>query len=171
VASHYMLPGLGYDMDGMTHVSATTRLGFAYTRSSAGISYQDMRDLFSQQGAFDISTTFNPSLYAEDPTMVDDPRLAIRNQQHACCQPLLMQTSLFQKFSHLCGNFTFAAGFAHKIQSQSDDCRRSLLNRSFHSRFFRNTLRSGSGLPSQLSVQVQVSPPSSVGNSKFSAGR
>ncbi len=79
VASHYMLPGLGYDVDGMTHVSATTRLGFAYTRSSAGISYQDMRDLFSQQGAFDISTTFNPSLYAEDPTMVDDPRLSILN--------------------------------------------------------------------------------------------
>jgi Amidohydrolase family len=79
VASHYMLPGLGYDVDAMTHVSATTRLGFAYTRSSAGISYQDMRDLFKQQDAFDISTTFNSSLYAEDPTMVDDPRLLILN--------------------------------------------------------------------------------------------
>ena len=41
-ASHYMLPGLAHDMDGQTHVSATTRLGFPYTRSAAGISYDDM---------------------------------------------------------------------------------------------------------------------------------
>jgi hypothetical protein len=45
-ASHYMLPGMAYGMDGMTHVSATARLGFAYTRSSGGTSYQDMRSLF-----------------------------------------------------------------------------------------------------------------------------
>ncbi|HEX4931945.1 MAG TPA: amidohydrolase family protein, partial [Gemmatimonadaceae bacterium] len=78
-AAHYMLPGQGFDVDGQTHVSATTRLGFAYTRSSAGISYQDMRDVFSQPGAFVISTTFNPSLYAEDPGMVEDRRLQILN--------------------------------------------------------------------------------------------
>jgi hypothetical protein len=78
-ASHYMLPGLAHDMDGQTHVSATTRLGFPYTRSAAGISYDDMTSLFAQAGMFDISTTFNPSLYAEDPTMVDDKRLAILN--------------------------------------------------------------------------------------------
>jgi Tol biopolymer transport system component len=77
--SHYMLPGMAFGMDGMTHVSATTRLGFAYTRSSAGISYQDMRDLFKLPGRFDVSTTFNSSLYAEDPTMVDDPRLLTLN--------------------------------------------------------------------------------------------
>ena len=35
--SHYMLPGMAYGMDGMTHVSATARLGFAYTRSSGGV--------------------------------------------------------------------------------------------------------------------------------------
>ena len=78
-ATHYMLPGQGFDVDGMTHVSATTRLGFAYTRSSAGISYQDMRDIFSQPGAFDISTTFNSSLYADDPGMVEDRRLQVLN--------------------------------------------------------------------------------------------
>jgi hypothetical protein len=78
-AAHYMLPGQGFDVDGQTHVSATTRLGFAYTRSSAGISYQDMRDIFTQPGAFVISTTFNSSLYADDPTMVDDPRLQVLN--------------------------------------------------------------------------------------------
>jgi Tol biopolymer transport system component len=77
--SHYMLPGMSLGMDGMTHVSATTRLGFAYTRSAAGISYKDMIDVFSTPGLFDISTTFNSSLYAEDPTMVEDGRLQILN--------------------------------------------------------------------------------------------
>jgi Tol biopolymer transport system component len=77
---HYMMPQLAEGGDGMTHVSATTRTGWAYTRSSAGISYHDMTDLFRMSvGAFDISTTFNSSLYAEDPTMVDDPRLLVLN--------------------------------------------------------------------------------------------
>jgi Tol biopolymer transport system component len=83
-AAHYMLPGQGFNVDGQTHVSATTRLGFAYTRSSAGISYQDMRDIFSQPGAFVISTTFNASLYAERENnatgnMEDDRRLLVLN--------------------------------------------------------------------------------------------
>jgi Tol biopolymer transport system component len=77
---HYMMPQLTEGGDGMTHVSATTRTGWAYTRSSAGISYHDMTDLFRMSpGAFDISTTFNSSLYAEDPTMVEDPRLLVLN--------------------------------------------------------------------------------------------
>ena len=87
VASHYMLPGLAFGMDGQTHVSATTRLGFAYTRSSGGVSYSDMRDLFSLSGMFDISTTFSPVLYSQPespdatpPTyIVDDERLKVLN--------------------------------------------------------------------------------------------
>ena len=79
-ASHYMLPGMAYGMDGMTHVSATARLGFAYTRSSGGFSYQDMRSLFEASGMFDISTAFGSSpLYAEDPKMIEDPRLLTLN--------------------------------------------------------------------------------------------
>ncbi len=77
---HYMMPQLAEGGDGMTHVSATTRTGFAYTRSSAGVSYHDMTDLFRMSaGAFDISTTFNPSLYAADPAMVEYPRLLVLN--------------------------------------------------------------------------------------------
>ncbi len=79
-ASHYMLPGMAYGMDGMTHVSATARLGFAYTRSSGGVSYQDMRSLFEASGMFDISTAFGSfPLYAEDPAMVEDRRLLTLN--------------------------------------------------------------------------------------------
>jgi Tol biopolymer transport system component len=79
-ASHYMLPGMAYGMDGMTHVSATARLGFAYTRSSAGVSYQDMKSLFEISGMWDISTSFSSTaLYADDPAMVDDRRLTTLN--------------------------------------------------------------------------------------------
>jgi hypothetical protein len=78
--SHYMLPGMGYGMDGMSHVSATARLGFPYTRSGTGVSYEDMRDLFVKSGMFVISTPFSSTpLYAEDPSMVEDQRLLALN--------------------------------------------------------------------------------------------
>ena len=47
IASHYGLPGLTYGMDGMTHVSATSRWGYSYTRSTSGQSYEDIRKLFA----------------------------------------------------------------------------------------------------------------------------
>jgi Tol biopolymer transport system component len=77
VASHYGLPGLQYGMDGMTHVSATSRWGYAYTRSAGGVTYGDIRTLFPAAGMFDISTAFaSTAMYAEDHKITDDPRLA-----------------------------------------------------------------------------------------------
>ena len=69
-------------MDGMTHVSATSRWGYSYTRSFGGVSYQDIRSLFAAAGEFIISTPFAAAaLYAEDPKILDDPRIA--NPEHA----------------------------------------------------------------------------------------
>ena len=79
-ASHYGLPGFGYGMDGITHVSATSRWGYSYTRSFGGVSYDDVRSLFAVPGAFVISTPFAAAaLYAEDPKILDDPRIATLN--------------------------------------------------------------------------------------------
>jgi hypothetical protein len=79
-ASHYGMPGLGFGMDGMTHVSATSRWGYSYTRSAGGATYQDIRRLFAATGEFLISTPFSASaLYAEDPGIVEDPRIATLN--------------------------------------------------------------------------------------------
>ena len=79
-ASHYGMPGLGFGMDGMTHVSATSRWGYSYTRSAGGATYQDIRRLFAATGEFLISTPFAASaLYAEDPGIVEDPRIATLN--------------------------------------------------------------------------------------------
>ncbi|HXB68134.1 MAG TPA: amidohydrolase family protein [Candidatus Acidoferrales bacterium] len=78
--SHYGMPGLSFGMDGMTHVSATSRWGYSYTRSYGGVSYQDIRQLFPAAGEFLISTPFSASaLYAEDPQILDDPRIATLN--------------------------------------------------------------------------------------------
>jgi Tol biopolymer transport system component len=80
VLSHYMLPGMAYGMDGISHVSATSRYGFAYTRSAGGVSYQDVKALFPASGMAVISTSFfGTVLYTEDPAMVDDARLKILN--------------------------------------------------------------------------------------------
>lgn len=78
IASHYGLPGLLYGVDGMTHVSATSRWGYAYTRSAGGITYSDVRTLFPAAGMWDISTAFaSTAMYGIDSgaKLVDDPRL------------------------------------------------------------------------------------------------
>jgi Tol biopolymer transport system component/imidazolonepropionase-like amidohydrolase len=80
VASHYGMPGLGYGMDGMTHVSATSRWGYSYTRSAGGVTYGDIRALFPAAGEFIISTPFSAAaLYAEEPEILNDPRIATLN--------------------------------------------------------------------------------------------
>lgn len=78
--SHYMLPGLAAGVDAMTHISATTRTGYAYTRSATGITYGDVPALLIGGGMFVMTTPFESSaLYAEDPKMVDDARLLTLN--------------------------------------------------------------------------------------------
>uniref|UniRef100_Q026W9 Amidohydrolase n=1 Tax=Solibacter usitatus (strain Ellin6076) TaxID=234267 RepID=Q026W9_SOLUE len=79
-ASHYGMPGLGFGMDGMTHVSATSRWGYSYTRSAGGATYDDIRQLFAATGEFLITTPFTASaLYAEDPRIVEDARVSTLN--------------------------------------------------------------------------------------------
>jgi Tol biopolymer transport system component/imidazolonepropionase-like amidohydrolase len=89
-ASHYGMPGLGFGMDGMTHVSATSRWGYSYTRSAGGTTYDDIRQLFAATGEFLITTPFMASaLYAEDPKIVEDPRISTLNTpwaQHTMAQ-------------------------------------------------------------------------------------
>lgn len=73
-ASHYLLPAVSLGNDGMSHISATARTGYAYSRSNTGNSYEDVRKMLVDSGMFTITTTFNFSLYAEDPSMATDRR-------------------------------------------------------------------------------------------------
>jgi Tol biopolymer transport system component len=80
VGSHYGMPGVGFGMDVITHVSATSRWGYSYTRSGGGASYEDFRKLFAATNETLISTPFAASaLYGEDPAVLDDPRITTLN--------------------------------------------------------------------------------------------
>jgi Tol biopolymer transport system component len=73
-ASHYLLPAVALGNDGMSHISATSRTGYAYSRSFTGASYGDVRKMLGQSGMFTVSTLLNMSGYSENRTMPDDPR-------------------------------------------------------------------------------------------------
>jgi Tol biopolymer transport system component/imidazolonepropionase-like amidohydrolase len=76
-ASHYLLPAVSLGEDGMSHISATSRTGWAYSRSLTGRSYADTAKLLADSGMWTISTTFSQIPYADDPAMVTDPRQAV----------------------------------------------------------------------------------------------
>jgi Tol biopolymer transport system component len=76
-ASHYLLPAVDLGEDGMTHISATARTGWAYSRSLTGRSYGDVHKLLVDSKMWVISTTFSQAPYAEDPGMATDPRQAL----------------------------------------------------------------------------------------------
>jgi len=76
-ASHYLLPAVSLGNDGMSHISATARTGYAYSRTYNGRSYQDVRTLLAQSGMWTISTLLNPGVIADYPSMADDIRYNI----------------------------------------------------------------------------------------------
>jgi Tol biopolymer transport system component len=73
-ASHYLLPAVALGEDGMSHISATARTGWAYSRSLTGRSYEDVNQLLAKSGMWTITTTFSQAPYADDPGMATDPR-------------------------------------------------------------------------------------------------
>jgi Tol biopolymer transport system component len=76
-ASHYLLPAVSLGEDGMSHISATARTGYAYSRSFTGVSYSDVRKLLAESGMWTISTILNPTMYVDNPTMPDDPKYQV----------------------------------------------------------------------------------------------
>jgi Tol biopolymer transport system component len=76
-AGHYLLPAVDLGEDGMTHISATSRWGWAYSRSTTGRSYEDVHKLLVDSGMWTITTTFSQAPYADDPGMATDPRQGI----------------------------------------------------------------------------------------------
>jgi hypothetical protein len=76
-ASHYLLPAVAIGNDGMSHVSATARTGWAYSRSLTGFSYSDVQQLEAESGMWTISTLLNQSIIGNWPTIADDARYNI----------------------------------------------------------------------------------------------
>jgi len=104
-ASHYLLPAVSLGEDGMSHLSATARTGWAYSRSLTGVSYSDVRTLLSQSGMWTISTTFSQAQYAEDPGIATDPRRAIsppwENTRLNLALTTAQKTDTTSAFNHL----------------------------------------------------------------------
>lgn len=73
-AGHYLLPAVDLGNDGMSHVSATARTGYAYSRSLTGASYSDVRALMADSGMWTTSTLLNQGVIAQMPEMADDNR-------------------------------------------------------------------------------------------------
>jgi Tol biopolymer transport system component len=76
-ASHYLLPAVALGEDGMSHISATSRTGYAYSRTFVGHSYSDVRTLMKESGMWTITTLLSPTMYVENTDMADDPRYRI----------------------------------------------------------------------------------------------
>jgi imidazolonepropionase-like amidohydrolase len=104
-ASHYLLPAVSLGEDGMSHISATARTGWAYSRSLTGVSYSDVRALLAQSGMWTISTTFSQAQYADDPGLATDPRRAVsppwENARLNLALTTAQKTDTTSAFAHL----------------------------------------------------------------------
>ena len=74
---HYLLPAVALGNDAMAHISATSRWGYAYSRSTTGVSYEDVNKMLAESGMAVTSTTFNQALYADDPGLASNSNFAL----------------------------------------------------------------------------------------------
>jgi Tol biopolymer transport system component len=74
--SHYFYPSIDFGQDGISHITATQRLGFSRTQTTSHRSYQDVIRLAAASGMSMTSTLFSaPTLLAFDPGLLSDPRI------------------------------------------------------------------------------------------------
>ncbi|MGB6694974.1 MAG: DPP IV N-terminal domain-containing protein [Terracidiphilus sp.] len=74
---HYLLPAVALGNDAMAHISATSRWGYAYSRSITGVTYEDVNKMLAESGMAVTSTTFNQALYADDPGLASNSNFAL----------------------------------------------------------------------------------------------
>jgi hypothetical protein len=74
--SHYWAQPLAFGQDGISHITATQRLGFSRTQSPSGFAYED---IVKSAGAWRMSMTStlfsSTTLLADDPGLATDPRV------------------------------------------------------------------------------------------------
>ena len=89
----------------MSHLSATSRAGWAYSRSLTGHSYGDVQKLLVESGMWTISTTFAQEQHADDPGMVSDLRQSIappwENKRFRASLALVQAHDRTSAFTHL----------------------------------------------------------------------
>lgn len=73
--SHYFYPSMVFGQDGMSHLSATQRLGYSRTLSHSANSYEDVVKLAVASKMSITATPFSSTLLAEHPEVLSDPRI------------------------------------------------------------------------------------------------
>lgn len=79
VASHELFPAVSYGMDGMEHITGTSRRGYSPKMTAQNKAYQDVIALIAKSGMSFTPTTgiyvsYNYML-AQDTTLLDDPKV------------------------------------------------------------------------------------------------
>jgi hypothetical protein len=81
VTSHELYPAVAYGIDGIEHLSGTSRRGYSPKLSSAGRAYQDVVDLIVKSGVTLTPTVGIMGAFVArergDRTLLFDPRLAL----------------------------------------------------------------------------------------------
>jgi len=117
-ASHYLLPAIALGEDGMSHLSATARTGWAYSRSLTGHSYADVQKLLVDSGMWTITTTFSQAPYADDPGMATDPRQQVappwENKRLHTAVDTVTHTDIAAATEHLTDEEAVVANTYHK---------------------------------------------------------
>lgn len=75
--THMLQPGAATGLAGTTHLSATQRMGYGWSKSINGLTYQDAVAMHSQADFHNIDTLFSSlALVGQDPGFVNDARFA-----------------------------------------------------------------------------------------------
>ncbi|NUZ04241.1 amidohydrolase family protein [Piscinibacter koreensis] len=73
--THMLSPGAATGLGGTTHLSATQRMGYGWSKSANLITYQDAYDLHAKAAFYNIDTIFSSTaLVGADPSMTNDDR-------------------------------------------------------------------------------------------------
>lgn len=74
--SHYFFPAMAFGQDGISHLTATQRLGFSRTVSPSGYAYEDVVKLTGESGMSVTSTlSLSANMLGFYPKIISDPRI------------------------------------------------------------------------------------------------
>jgi len=76
--THMLSPGAATGIAGTTHLSATQRMGYGWSKSINGLTYQDAYDLHAKGDFHNIDTLFSSlALVGQDPAFINDERFRV----------------------------------------------------------------------------------------------
>jgi Tol biopolymer transport system component len=76
--THMLAPGAAAGLGGTTHLSATQRMGYGWSKSVGGVSYQDAVDMHAKTDFHVVDTLFSSvALVGSDPALIAGERMAL----------------------------------------------------------------------------------------------